>query len=508
VKCLQKTLRGGSTTKLIPLSKTPPHNMGNIQYAEQANKVFPDRPGFSSASSYAVDECSPGEPVPGGSSRPGYGYGISDLLVPIKRNADTAPFALKPDSGDIDIGALRDHLWEVGTGDAREKCGTVLHTAAACSRHPGEHKPILIPDSCGRRTCPVCWPTWAERAGKRGADVLNGYLTARYGPAQKALPGMKREYLLPRHVSFHPPRKVIEALVDEVVTEIEHPDQFQRVFARRFRELCTEVITGAGGVAGALVLHEIRLKGDRDVNESDRRCDVNRYREVLDRPDWREHVKYYPHCHTALFGFLEPAGDFHARTGWTYRLHRVVEEPENLIFYLLSHAPAADRVNSITYFGGCSPRRLQRVGEYRCREKVRCNECLEAGIPKEEAFRVVSRLDKLTCENDGDPGERLRRRGRGAPVSWTYETISDRKYVKVRRVGIYRARLPGEKKRARDPEGPGVRMPWEPRRVRVPGQSLSRRVRYIREEDWDDYLARGIIPGSWFEPSGGEADAL
>jgi len=57
-----KDLERGSTPKLIPSQKTLPHNMGNIQYAEQLNKGFPaleSKPGFSSASSCYVDECSP-----------------------------------------------------------------------------------------------------------------------------------------------------------------------------------------------------------------------------------------------------------------------------------------------------------------------------------------------------------------------------------------------------------------------------------------------------------------
>jgi hypothetical protein len=56
-----------------PLKKPSPHNMGYIQFAEQRNKGFPalqSKPGFSSASSCYVDECSPSR-LPGVSGVPG-----------------------------------------------------------------------------------------------------------------------------------------------------------------------------------------------------------------------------------------------------------------------------------------------------------------------------------------------------------------------------------------------------------------------------------------------------
>src|SRR5690606_5717894 len=164
------------------------------------------------------------------------------------------------------------------------------------------------------------------------------------------------------------------------------------------------MMSGAGARGVVLVFHEIRLKSDRDNYEADYKSNTNRYRMILDRKDWKDHIKYYPHVHGLIFGSLENSKDFNDRTGWTYRYHRVATEPEDALYYLLSHASAGPGVNSITYFGECAPRKLRRVHEYRCREKVLCEECLKEGIAKEHSYRVLARIlpGTVVFENDQD----------------------------------------------------------------------------------------------------------
>lgn len=445
----------------------------------------------------------------------GDNIGISDHYVPIK-NSDVKTSPWEPDYGHIAIGEAWYDLAVTGTGKIKihevtrhgkktgqkVACGSVHRTAAACGAKPGDHKPMFVPVSCGRRICPECWTTWAERAGKRCVDTLNGYLTAKFGPAQKALPGMDRERMLPRHVSFHPPRKVIEALVREVSRET-LPSEFQAVFISRFRKLCEEIIESASGYGsgGCIVVHEIRLRSDRKDKHSDYWTDTNRYRKVLDRRDWRDHVVYYPHVHALIFGSLEESPEFHERTekeyrektgqdggGWTYRIHRVAHEPEKAITYLLSHASIPWSVHTISYFGSCSNRRLYRMKEYRYREKIHCQECIDEGVPEAEAIRLVAYFmpGSVHFENDNDLEKRLRR-GRGPPARWSFETITDRHYVKVHRVGVYRILQPGEKRPPRDP--------ILPRR-----QGVS--VQYVSPDTWVELQQQGVIPGSWFEDPG------
>lgn len=410
---------------------------------------------------------------------PRQGIGISDITLPIKNTEEKSP--LLPDYGHIPIGEAWYYLDLVGTGRTTKgqkyACRSVVPKAAACNNKPHKHKPVLIPHNCGRRTCPDCWTTWADRAADRGVDVLNGYITARYGSAQKALPGMEIDRMLPRHVSFHPPRQVIDALVREVDRVIVSPRDFQTEFLKRLRQLATRIIEEAGGVAGVMVPHEIRLKSDRDNQEADYTSNTNRYRKVLNRDDWQEHVKYYPHVHVLLFGSLENSKDFNERTGWTYRMHRVAHEPRDALYYLLSHASAAHGVNAVTYFGACAPRKLRKVHEYRCRVPLVCDECIKEGIDKEHAYRVLARVlpGSLVFENDQDQEKQLHR-GRGEPVKWMFEgEPSSRHYVKVRKVGIYRIHKKGDGWQARG------------------------KPEYISEDYWQELQSKGVIPGSWFD---------
>lgn len=412
-----------------------------------------------------------------GSTLQGYSIGIPDNTVPIK----TPSFSpLLPDYGHIPIpGEAWYHLTLVGTGMPRDSdCGKFVAKAGACRNKPGDHKPILIPNTCGRRECPECWTTWATRAAKRGTDVLNGYLTAKFGPEQKALPGLDREYVLPRHVSFHPPRWYIENLIREVYKGNVKPSDFQKEFLKKFRDLSRAMVESAGGQAGVLVMHEIRLKSDRTERGADTECDVNRYRKVLDRPDWKDHVRYYPHVHVLVFGSLENSKTFHERTGWTYRMHRVATEPEKALYYLLSHASAAHGAHSITYFGDCTPRRLWKIKEYRHRERLVCDECIQEGIERDNALRVIATLypGSLVCENDKKPDKRIRQ-GRGHPVKWSFESITDKHYTRVERVGVYQFAVKGERRPPRE-------------------------VEYLDDRNWEFELATGGIPGTWFNAPG------
>ena len=409
---------------------------------------------------------------------PGDPYGIPDPIGTDKKVLTTSPFF--SDYGHIPIGEFFYHIDLVGTGYAKKKCGTALpDKAGVCSNKPGTHKPVLIPNHCNRRICPVCWTHWAEQAGKRGADILNGYLTAKYGPEQKALPGMDRDLMLPRHFSFHPPRRIINILIDEVKKEIAKPSDFQRVFLRKLRDMARNIIESAGGQGGLMVIHEIRLCDDQADLQGDLRLSTNRYRQVLDRRDWRDHVKYYPHIHVLIFGAIENARDFEERTGWTYRNHRVVHEPEKAIHYLLSHASAATRINAITPFGCCSQRSLAKVKEYRYREYIRCDECIDEGVDPDNAIRVVGTLDphSLVYENSNDPLARLSG-GLGKLIRWSIDDITPRHFARVHRVGVYEIVRPGHRvRREKDPT-------------------------YLGEDWWTKYLREGVIPGSWFDPGG------
>ncbi len=416
-------------------------------------------------------------------------------------------------------------MYETGTGTVRDECGTVLRTVAACNRHPGDHKPLLIPNSCGRAACPVCWETWAERAGVRVRDSLEGYLSITYGNSQNLLGGLKKESLRARHIVLSPPNSVVEELVTDTMRETDAAD-FQRIFLQKLRRAAISVARDAGLVAGVIFEHDIRLKDDSGA--ADRENDINRYREILDRPDWRDHVEFSPHVHILGHGYLEDSGAFYKRTGgWVYRTIRVVRDPEPVVKYLLSHAPTVPHRCAYARFGRMHSRYMQVVKEYRCREYIACEECLEAGVPESEAVRVIATLavdpggtPALRCEHDNDITGRYRARGRGDPVSWSFEAISNFKYSRVKSRSVYCLRAP----RGGPGPGPGgsggVRVlggrPPDPRVTaelgyasvnldRFPYRVVDDRRVWVRSDRWDELMQRGII-SSWYgdppDPSG------
>ena len=413
-------------------------------------------------------------------------------------------------------------IYETGTGTVKEGCGTVLRTVAACNRHPGEHKPLLIPNSCGRAACPVCWDVWAERAGVRVRDSLEGYLSIVYGNSQKPLAGLKKESLRARHIVFSPPHSLTEELIADTLQEADAAD-FQRVFLQKFRRAAISVVRGAGVVAGVIFEHDIRLKTDSAA--VDQENDINRYREILDRPDWRDHVEFSPHVHILGYGYLEDSSEFYEESGgWIYRTIRVVDDPELVVKYLLSHAPTVPNRCAYARFGRMHSRYMEKVKEYRCREYIACEECLEAGVSEAEAVRVIATLavdpggtPALKCEHDGDIGARHRAGGRGDPVSWSFESISNWKYSRVKHRSVYRLRSPRGGLGPGPGIGEGVRVlggrPPDPRVTAELGRAVVNldrfpyrvdddRLVWVGSDRWDELMQRGIISSWYGDPPG------
>ena len=381
---------------------------------------------------------------------------------------------------DIRIGRYKPVLQESGMGTSRPACGTVK-SGGACNNHPNTHKPILVPCHCKRRGCPVCWPDWAERAGTRVRDTLEGYLTARHGrEASHTLQGPVRDAMLPRHVTFSPGPALVRALVREVVEEITDPADFHPVLLKKYRKMANRIALDAGVTAGVLMTHDIRLRKDRDADRADRAMATDRYRAVLNHPDWRRRVKYSPHTHGLVTGRLENARDFFNRTGWIYRMIDTVHTPENLVRYLLSHAPDHPGVHSVSYIGEMAPENLIKVRENRIRDTPICEECVAAGILPSAAHRVVGVLlpGSVRCEHDDDPEMRLLR-GRGPPVAWEWDRLTDRPFVQgAARVSEYRIRMRG-----------GGRPPARDRRATT---------FYYQKAEWEQMIQARNAPDSWF----------
>lgn len=511
---------------MLPEYSVPAHmqEFTSFRSTETSCSCAPDHISVSLRSSEPSG--SPGGPV-GPSLLPAWepeALWSPDTVVPVV--SDFIPEADEAESLSYGFGSRREMdtdyeieslSWgfECGTGYSDKTCGNILLTVAACNNHPGTHKPLLIPDSCGRLSCPICWETTAERAGKRARDSLEGYMSLKYGNSQNLLPGMALEYLnliRARHIVFGCPPSVQVRLILETLQETDAAG-FQELLQRKFDKESLAAIKAGGLTAGIMITHDIRLKKDKAARKADLRLSTNRYREVLDYPDWREHVKLSLHAHAIAYGSVVPYDEFTKKTGgWIYRVIRVVDDVEKLMKYLLSHAPAVPHRKTYVPFGEMNSQHMRKVKEYRCREPILCEECLEAGIIPEKAVRVIAMLEDgpdgqpvLKCEYDGDIDARHRSRSRGAPVSWSFERITNQRFTRVKSRWLYERVVPGKSR------GPGISRARGSRRRNSGGVIYSelgyakvnldrfadRRV-WVRPEIWAHLVDSGVI-SSWYE---------
>lgn len=498
----------------------------NIPYSEQTDKGYSNTPGNCSILTASSDIDTLRGDLPGGSLGLGTLRGPDtvwspDTVVPVV-HSEVMPWwyaEVVKDEGHAPGGPEVLSWWyETGTGHAKDTCGTVLKTVAACNNQPGKHKPLLIPDSCGRASCPVCWETWADRAGKRVLDTMEGYMALKFGNSQRPLPGLDRERLRARHITFSPDRALIEWLVSETLQETDAAG-FQRLFLQKFKKVALEVVKAGGLTAGIMIIHGIRLKKDKAARKADLQNSTNRYREVLDRADWRDHVVWYPHVHVLAHGSVDSFDDFTEKTGWIYRVLRTVEEPEKVVKYLLSHAPTVSNRPAYVRFGEMNSQHMRIKKEYRCRQAIECEECKEAGIPAEKAIRVIAILadgadgkPSLKREHDDDIDARHKSRSRGAPVSWSFESVTSMRYTRVKSRCVYEWVVRGSRgagvpraRRGSRRRGSGVVVYSELGQAAVNlDKFLDRRV-WVREEVWDHLVDSGVI-SSWYE--WGDTDAL
>jgi hypothetical protein len=514
-----KDLERGSTPLLIPSQKAKRPMLGNIQYAEQHDKGFPAEveglPGFSSASSSCIDECSPGELIRGWSRGPDAGITVTRRII------DTGSVSDMAGVDDLDpLGLVKPYIVSSGTGMvSKEYCGTFRSHVAACSQKPGDHKPLLIRKGCNSQQCPECWQPWGKKRSASMEDSLNGYMNLKFGWVQNHRKGFSVNHMYPRHASFHPPQDLLKSLILATLDELGDLDEypmgtFDRVFWSKFGPIARGMALDAGITAGIVVSHDFRL-ADEDDDET-RRGEgryVARYRAIMDRPDWQEHIKFYPHIHVIGWGRLENAAAFHERTGWTYRMHGVARSPAGLAYALLSHAVCIPGSKAYVPIGEMHSSKMACVTEYRYSEPILCSECLEEGRPETESRRVIAALlptedggYALRCEHDGDLGERLRRRGRGSPVSWSFAKISNFTYRRVRRRRVFAWRQ--DLARPADPGGgiepDGLVRPGErKRRLSIHQVKLGARPIPISKEKFEEGVRGGTIPGSWFEDSDG-----
>jgi len=493
---------------------------GNIKYAEQHDKGFPvevELPGVSFVSS-CVDEWSPGD------LNRGWSRGPDALRYPVTRRIiDTGSVSDMAGVDDLDpLGLVKPYIVSSGTGMvSKDYCGTFRSHVAACSQKPGVHKPLLIRKGCNSQQCPECWQAWGKKRSKSIEDSLNGYMNLKFGWIQKHRKGFSVNHMYPRHISFHPPQELLKSLIQRTLDELgdleDYPmGTFDRVFWSKFGPIARRMARAAGITSGLVIPHDFRLadEDDDEIRRGEGRY-VARYRAIMDRPDWYNHIKFYPHIHVIGWGRLENILTFKASTGWTYRMHGVARNPAGLAYALLSHAVCIPGSKAYVPIGEMHSSKMACVVEYRYSEPILCSECLEEGRKESESRRVIATLlptddggYALRCEHDGDLGARLRHRGRGSPVSWLFASISNFTYRRTVSRRVYAWRSRSGRSLGGGIESDGLLRPGErKRRLSIDQMKLGARIIRISKEKFEEGVLEGSIPGSWFEDSdGGEPD--
>jgi hypothetical protein len=339
---------------------------------------------------------------------------------------------------------------ETGTGKVKDQyCGTFKlmpgSIAGACQNHPDEHKPAAIPLGCTRRECPECWPKWARRSGKRISALVNGYLNQKYKDQVQLLPGDPGAYL-PDHVMISPGRATVQKLVAETEREISDPgvlvsasNQFHKIFMKKYRKEEARILALLEIAGGISIPHNIRLRSSKESEKADRANDTNRYREVLDRPDWHDGVKFSPHSHIITDGSYIPmtSDQLYEQTGWIYRNIGEISNLEALVFYLMSHAPVIEDLHNDRPFGTLHPSRLAHVGTTKIPVYPKCPECLAAGIAPEFSEYRVGIIGRVEYDRND--------RGRKVLKTWTFEAVTNKPYRRTESIKEYRILLPGER---------------------------------------------------------------
>ena len=229
--------------------------------------------------------------------------------------------------------------WLVITGGGErtgEDCGT-FYKRLVCEECGDEKGTVKV--SCYNRACSECWGDWVNRATRRICERLGGYRLA-YNEWASGVKG-RRRMGNPKHIILSPPPTV------ELRTWAD---------AMKLRRKAEGYARKLGVWGGVIIFHAYRIRAElKPFLAKFKRPYWELVREdVLNLGSWEKYVYLSPHFHVLGFGRLqEKSNEFYERTGWIYKLkgHVVEKEWGRTVYYLLSHATAAEGRTSYGYFG-------------------------------------------------------------------------------------------------------------------------------------------------------------
>lgn len=215
-------------------------------------------------------------------------------------------------------------------------CGTVRY-AIRCSEGGEAHHSETRKNHCDSKDCPVCYPTWARRQGKRAAErVFAGFCDD--------IPRWSGNPSNLYHVTFSAP---------ESWYHLPYREQVRRL---------VKVAKSAGLRGYGYVHHPARFM---DLNTGDevpwKHCSMNRYAQ---EPIVDSVPVPGTHIHAVGWGWLRPADEVFDETGVVYkkiRAGQVLSEKEvaYIFTYALTHTAVLENSHAVRYGGVISYNKYQ-----------------------------------------------------------------------------------------------------------------------------------------------------
>jgi hypothetical protein len=219
----------------------------------------------------------------------------------------------------------------------------------------------IIKHSCGRITCPICYPDYLiEKAGEMD-DRFKGY-------ARDVL-GVKKD-----------PRQIIFSMSPERVAELAHlAKNDSAIFLDLYRAEYNEMLKASGLSGGVSYYHDCRVRHPgtgatgargkmligRDAKKDGfMEADAPKsriYAWIAKQPNRDDYYYLSPHTHAIVFGKILDTDSFRkVCPHWIYKNKGPVKNVAGLVYYLMSHMAVISDKRSVTGFGCMSSALLGR----------------------------------------------------------------------------------------------------------------------------------------------------
>lgn len=252
-----------------------------------------------------------------------------------------------------------------GHGEQKDECGNIRHWAR-CPNHGQptidgkKHSSYPLKDHCDSPDCPVCFPIWAHKRGKKATEKIEGSFNA-----YKKL-GVRLGWAC--HMILSPPRDYV----------IENTKEGYK----KYKADVYEHYKTIGLVGGICVYHPAR-------------------KNAVDKPNFNPLVMpnaWYTSPHNHAVGFmpkiLMKSDEFEKLTRWTYKTKWLLtyDDVLRVIRYQLSHCGISDGLQVGNWFGLLGNSKVSVVDEIIKEEIVTCASCGE---------QLHSHPNSVKASNDG-----------------------------------------------------------------------------------------------------------